>query len=116
MTPVFAMSLAAFIADGLAFGSVIVLAIYGFYQGIFQSTLAAMIIISATLGSVALAPAMRPYLVSGGVAESSALPMAFFMVMLGVLVFGRLIVGAFVRSTDMRFHGTVVLSTSWPVR
>lgn len=107
MTPLVAVAWAVWIADAVALASIAAMAIFGFYHGLFQATVAALVVFTAMVSGVALAPGVAVWLESLDCPASGAMPLAFFGLLASILAVARVAIGYFVREDDVRFSDAV---------
>lgn len=107
MMPVVAVAWAVLVADALALGAMVSMAAFGFYHGLFQATVAALVVFTAMVAGVALAPGMAGWLTSLDCPVSAAMPLGFFVILVVVLGAARIVIGAVIREDDVRYSGVV---------
>lgn len=92
------------VGDGLQLAAVIGMVGLGFRQGFFVAVLSTLIVLTAAMAGVALAPGVASHLELLGVPGRLTLPVAYFALLALVVTAGRLAVGAAVAEDDVRFR------------
>lgn len=84
------------LADAFVLAVIAGFAFYGWQQGLFITTIAALQVLAAGLAALAFAASVAPLLESLGLSPDRSLPAAYVVVCAGSMLAGRLAVGAFV--------------------
>ncbi len=104
------MPLVAFIdliGDGLQLAAMLVMVGFGFRHGFFLALLSTLVVMTAAMAGVALAPGLASHLELLGLPARVTLPVAYFALTSLVIILGRLAVGAAIADDDVRFRPTV---------
>lgn len=92
------------VGDGLQLVALVAMAGFGFRHGFFLALLSALVVVTAAMAGVSLAPGLASHLELMGMPARVTLPAAYFSLLALVGTLGRLAVGAALTDEDMRFR------------
>ncbi|MFM7243082.1 MAG: CvpA family protein [Planctomycetaceae bacterium] len=92
------------VGSGLQIAALVAMVAFGFRQGFFLSLLLALIVLTAAVAGVVLAPGLASQMELLGVPPRLTLPVAYAALLALVVSLGRLAVGATLAEDDMRFR------------
>ena len=103
MAPLMAFTVIDLVADVLACTAVVALAAAGFQYGLFLAVVTSLIVFTAFVTSLALAPGLATHLELVGLPAAFLLPAAYFAILLATCGVARVAVGGAVVDRDVRF-------------
>lgn len=101
------LALTDLVADGLPVVAVLAMAAFGYRQGIFLAVLSALVMLTAAVAGVALAPSLASQVALLGVPARLTLPVAYGALLALIFTSGRIAVGATLAEDEMRFRPLV---------
>ena len=107
MAPLMAFTVIDLVADVLACTAVVALAVAGFRYGLFLAVVTSLIVFTAFVTSLALAPGLATHLELVGLPAVFLLPAAYFAILLATCGVARVAVGGAVVEGDVRFRRLV---------